>query len=82
MTFFLWSLTGTAALFAGIFFLKFWRETRDAFFLWFALAFGVFAAHWFVQALGLAEEHAAYSFAARLVAFLLIALAIVKKNRE
>jgi hypothetical protein len=40
-------LTGATAmgwLLAGLFFFRFWRQTRDRFFLWFALSFWLEAA--------------------------------------
>lgn len=66
---------------AGVFFLKFWRDTRDSLFLVFSVAFlieGVnrtallFSAH--------PNEASPWIYVVRLVAFLLILAAIVKKN--
>jgi hypothetical protein len=66
---------------AGLFFLRYWRSTRDSLFLIFAIAFWLFAAN---QALtgaysGSAESTFAF-YSLRLVGFLLIAAAIVLKN--
>lgn len=67
---------------AGLFFLRFWKRTRDRLFAIFASAFWLLAA----QRVGLAA--AAYHnydttwlYALRLMAFVLILVAIVDKNR-
>ena len=68
---------------AGLFFLRFWRETRDRLFLIFAGAFCVLG----LQRLALVfsrdmvEEHTGL-YLVRLFAFLLILGAIVDKNRS
>jgi hypothetical protein len=67
---------------AGLFFLRFYRKTRDRLFALFALAFFVLA----VNRIGLvlAAQHGVkgdYLYWVRLVAFLLILVAIVDKNR-
>jgi hypothetical protein len=78
-------LTGAIAmgwLLAGLFFFRFWRHTRDRFFLWFALSFWIEAAERIV--LGLvagASEASAFFYLFRLVAYGLIILAIWQKNR-
>jgi hypothetical protein len=79
--FFLWGCSTTASLVAALFFIRFWRDTRDRLFALFALAFGVLAANW----LGLAlldpsVETRHHLFMVRLVAFLIILVAIVDKN--
>jgi hypothetical protein len=64
---------------AGMFFLRFWRETHDRLFAFFALAFFVLA----VNRLGFAfvsDSRDDYLYWARLVAFLIILLAVVDKN--
>lgn len=69
---------------AGIatFFVKSWRRTGDRFFLLFALAFGTFAVNRAALALSQERDEALGQYLVRLAAFLLIALAIVLKNRE
>jgi hypothetical protein len=67
---------------AGLFFLRFWKQSRDRLFAFFAAAFWLLAA----QRGALASlEHGAPSstwlYAVRLLAFLLILAAIVDKNR-
>jgi hypothetical protein len=67
---------------AGLFFLRFWRQTGDRLFLIFALAFGLLAgirvALAFTQEVS--EAHT-FLYTLRFVAFLLILVAIVDKNR-
>jgi len=69
-------------LVAGLFFFRFWRGTRDRFFLWFALSFWLEAGN--RVALGLyvdAQEDSPVVYALRVVAYGLILLAIWQKNR-
>lgn len=66
---------------AGLFFLRFWRQTRDRLFLIFAFSFWLLGA----QRLALvltddAESHTGL-YLVRLFAFVLILVAIVDKNR-
>mgnify|MGYP007039530443 CR=1 FL=1 len=71
-----------ASLVACLFFIRFWRETKDRFFLLFAVAFGVDAATRTVLAVGhINQEHEPLFYLARLLTFLLIILAIIDKNR-
>lgn len=72
----------TASLVAALFFLRFWRDTHDRFFLLFAIAFLVEALN--RAALGLtnvAQEHEPFFYLVRLLAYGLIIVAIVDKNR-
>lgn len=69
-------------LVAGLFFFRFWRQTRDRFFLWFALSFWIEAAD--RVALGLrigVSEDDALIYVFRLISYGLIILAIWQKNR-
>jgi hypothetical protein len=71
-----------ASLVAAMFFLRFWRQTRDAFFLFFACAFGIDAVTRFVLGIGrVPESKEPLFYIPRLVMFGLIILAIVQKNR-
>ncbi len=86
----LWSLSflmlGAIALgsfVAGLFFLRFWRDSRDRFFLLFALSFFVEGINRI--ALALAErpnEGNPWNYGIRFVAYLLILLAVLEKNRR
>ena len=67
---------------AGLFFLRFWRQSRDRLFAIFAAAFWVLA----IQRLALALttqyfEDVTWLYGVRLLAFVLILLAIIDKNR-
>ena len=71
-----------ASLMIGLFFLKFWKNTRDRFFLFFAAAFfleGVNRALRGIQESGSENEPLVYLI--RLFSFLLILIAILDKNR-
>jgi hypothetical protein len=69
-------------LVAGLFFLRFWRRSRDSLFLWFAIAFWLLGASQSVLALGgIPVEERSSIYLIRLAAFLLILVAIVRKNR-
>ncbi len=67
---------------AGLFFFRFWRHTRDRFFLFFAASFWIESIN--RVALGLwanASETMPVFYGIRLVAYGLILLAIWQKNR-
>ena len=66
----------------GIKFLKFWRISSDRFFIWFAAAFWIFGVGWVARAFVSISEHAYLVFVPRLVAFLMILVAILDKNRQ
>ncbi|HSV36567.1 MAG TPA: DUF5985 family protein [Ramlibacter sp.] len=78
-------LTGAiavASLLAGLFFFRFWRSSRDRFFLYFALSFWLEALNRI--ALGLlarASEDNPLFYGVRIVAYGLILAAIWQKNR-
>ena len=66
----------------GLFFVRFWRESRDRLFLMFAAAFWIMAANWTALALtDPADEARTLFYVFRLVAFSLIILAVIDKNR-
>lgn len=70
-------------LVAGVFFLRFWRRTHDSLFLAFAIAFALLGIGQAVQALAnIPQEERSYIFLIRLIAFTLILVAIVRKNRS
>ena len=65
----------------GLFFLKFWRRTGDGLFLAFAVAFALLATNQAVPVLfGVPSENQGYIYLLRLAAFLLIILAVLRKN--
>jgi 4-hydroxybenzoate polyprenyltransferase len=81
MTELLQGATMMGCLTVALFFLRFWRETGDRFFLIFALAFATFGVNRLLLVALDDDEAQTAVYAARLVAFLLIAAAIVDKNR-
>lgn len=79
---FLQGFSAAGAWAVGLFFLSFWRETRDRFFAYFAIAFWMLAGSWLL--LGLVsptEERRPFIYLLRLAAFLLIIAATIDKNR-
>ncbi len=70
-----------ASLIAGLFFLRFWRDTGDRLFLFFAISFLVEGVN--RAALGLSDdpnEGRPFFYFVRFLSFLLILIAIVQKN--
>ena len=79
---FVMGLTAMGSWVAGLFFLRFWKESRDRLFLIFAMAF------WFLGLSRLAvaltpdaSENHIYLYWLRFLAFALILVAIIDKNR-
>lgn len=78
---FLMGVIATSSLVAGVFFLRFWKQTRDVFFL-------AFAASFIIEGLNRASllltkdptEAHPVTYIVRLLSFLLILAAILKKN--
>ena len=69
-------------LIIGLFFLRFWKKTRDRFFLFFAVAFVLEGINRVL--LGLSQgsnENEPIFYLVRLLSFVLILIAIVDKNR-
>jgi hypothetical protein len=69
-----------AYLILGLFFLKFWRRTRDSFFAIFACAFGLLAVNQFAYPSADAAQEYGWIYLLRLAAFVLIIVAIIRKN--
>jgi uncharacterized membrane protein YeiB len=66
---------------AGVFFLRFWRRTRDTLFLIFGIAFWLLALNQAILALAnIPVEESSWVYLLRLAAFSLIILGIVIKN--
>ena len=66
---------------AGLFFLRFYRRTRDRLFAAFAIAFWMLGANWLALAFTRQDEVRTVLYVVRLLAFVLILLAILDKNR-
>ena len=79
-------LSGAVAfgfLTCGLFFLRFWRRTRDPLFMAFAIAFALLGIGQGLQTLAnIPTESRGAIFLYRLVAFSVIILAIAIKNRK
>jgi uncharacterized membrane protein HdeD (DUF308 family) len=80
---FLIGMIATSSLFAGLFFFRFWRDSRDSLFLAFGLAFTLeglnrisrlWSAH--------PNEGSAWVYLVRCCAFLIIIAGILNKNRR
>ena len=81
MRLFLWGALAMGFSIGGLYFLRFWIESRDRFFLFFTLAFFALGAQWTGLAIvnpGLETTH--LFFLVRLAAFVLIIVAVVDKN--
>jgi uncharacterized membrane protein HdeD (DUF308 family) len=80
---FLLGFIACASLAAGVFFLRFWRDTRDSFFLLFAVSFLIEGLNR-VAVLGIARpnEGNTYHYLVRILSFALILVAIYNKNRS
>lgn len=79
---FIMGATAAATFVVGLFFLSYWRKTRDRFFGLFAAAFWLMTLNRVVLFwLGSTSEHQELVYVSRLLAFLLIIFAIVDKNR-
>jgi hypothetical protein len=79
-------LSGAVALgffVCGLFFLRFWRRTRDQLFLAFALAFALLGTGQSILALAnIPTEERGSIYLIRLTAFALILISIFRKNRS
>jgi hypothetical protein len=78
---FLQGFSAAGALVAGLLFLRFWRESRDRLFVYFAVGFWMIGASW--AALGIfspSHEARPYVYGLRLLAFVLIIAVIIAKN--
>lgn len=80
---FLTGATAMGCLVIALFFVRFWRGSDDRFFLLFALAFAIFGVNRVVFGfLQESSEARPAVYAVRLLAFVLIAVAVVDKNRQ
>ena len=75
-------MMATGYFVAGLFFLRFWRDTSDRLFLYFAAAFGLLGVQRIIAIVAMEwTENVLWVYGIRLVAFLLILYAIIDKNR-
>ncbi|HEV7855439.1 MAG TPA: DUF5985 family protein [Herminiimonas sp.] len=74
---------GMASLIAALFFLRYWKTTRDRFFLYFAASFFIQGINRFVLVQGTGgTDDTPTSYIFRLVAYSLIVIAVLEKNRR
>lgn len=72
-----------ANLLIGLFFFRFWRGTRDSFFLYFSLSFSIEGFNRLISGIThTLYEDAPLYYLIRLIAYSLIVIAIWKKNRR
>ena len=72
-----------ASAVASVFFLRFWRDTHDRFFLFFAVAFMIDSISRVALALTTcSEETEPFFYLVRLLSFTIIIVAIIDKNRK
>ena len=80
---FLLGVVATASVTAGIFFLRYWRDTRDQLFLAFGVAFVIEGCNRTAMLLlQQPNEGSPWVYLVRFFAFLLILAGIVNKNRN
>jgi hypothetical protein len=76
------AISATGAWVAGLFFFRFWRETGDRLFAFFGTAFWLLSFSWLLLAIfSPTDETRPYIYAIRLIAFSLIIIGTVDKNR-
>jgi hypothetical protein len=75
--------TAMACAAVALFFVRYWRQTRDRLFVLFAIAFGLLGVNRvLLAAVHVNAENVPYLYVLRLLAFALIAFAVVDKNRS
>jgi hypothetical protein len=80
---FLQGISATGAWASGLIFFRFWRQSRDSLFAFFGSAFWLLATSWSLLALfSPTEEARPYVYGVRLVAFGLLIVGMVLKNRR
>ncbi len=68
---------------AALFFVRFWRNTADQLFAWFAATFALLALHWTLVVLTApTNEHRPFIYLVRLAAFVVILTGIAQKNQR
>jgi len=80
---FLWGALTMTCLVAAMFFMRYWKLTHERLFAYFSIAFAVMGLNW----LGLSivdptSEHRHILYLFRLLAFVLIIVGIIDKNRR
>jgi hypothetical protein len=82
MAAFVFGLMAMAYFVVGLFFLSFWRQSKDRLFAYFCAAFWILALQRVIlTAIGETIETPWYMYSMKLLAYLLILSAIIDKNR-
>lgn len=71
-----------AAMVIALFFVRYWRQSRDSLFIYFAIAFVLEGVHRLLQAWPADGPDTPPSYLLRLVEYGLILVAIIRKNRR
>lgn len=71
-----------ACLAAGLFFLRFYKRTADRLFVMFAISFWMLGLNWLMLAFIQRDEVRTALYVVRMLAFVLILVAIIDKNRR
>jgi hypothetical protein len=80
---FLWGALAMGSAVVALHFLRYWRNSHEPLFVWFAVAFIVMALNWLGLALIDPQSEVRHTlYLLRLAAFVLIILGIVDKNRR
>ena len=83
MVAFIQGAVGMGCAVIGIFFLRFWHQSRDRLFLWFTVAFWMLSfSYVLLGVISFATEWRVYVFVVRLLAFCTILYGIFEKNRR
>jgi hypothetical protein len=81
VTYMLAGAVAMASAIIALFFLRFWRNSKDRFFLYFSLSFGIEALHRVYAAMTFEDaEDSPLHYLVRLLSYGLILLAILHKN--
>jgi hypothetical protein len=80
---FLWGMLFMASAIAAMMFVRFYRDSRDRLFLFFAAAFVAFALNWLALAVTDPRHEGSYAvYLLRLLGFAVLIVGIVDKNRR
>ncbi len=83
MSLMLFGAIALACFTASLFFLRFWKTTRDRFFLFFAVSFAIQGSSRMIMGLTeYSDETEPLLYLIRLLAYMLILFAIIDKNRK
>jgi hypothetical protein len=82
MLLFLWGATAFGCWIVGLCFLRYWRDSRDRLFAFFAAAFWCLSVNWVALAVADPPDEARHLiYIIRVAAFVLLSYGIVDKNR-